>query len=104
MTIEERGMPFHKNSFKQGNMFILFKVKFPQQLVGDEMEEVKACLSKLDGMDVREEEPDQSINDVKQMKKYDVNQRNSHHQGGNQANDSDEEKEEPSQGGMPGMA
>jgi len=49
LTIEEKGMPFHKNSFKFGNLFILFKVKFPEQLVGEEMEQVKNCLKNLDG-------------------------------------------------------
>jgi DnaJ-class molecular chaperone len=32
MTIEDKGLPFHKNSYKFGNMFVLFKVKFPDSL------------------------------------------------------------------------
>ena len=32
MTIEEKGLPFHKNPYKFGNLFILFKVKFPKTL------------------------------------------------------------------------
>jgi DnaJ family protein A protein 2 len=32
MTIEEKGLPFHKNSFQYGNLFVLFKVKFPESL------------------------------------------------------------------------
>ena len=32
MTIEEKGLPFHKNSFQYGNLFALFKVKFPESL------------------------------------------------------------------------
>ena len=32
MTIEDKGLPFHKNSYKFGNLFVLFKVKFPETL------------------------------------------------------------------------
>lgn len=32
MTIEEKGLPFHKNPYKFGNLFVLFSVKFPDSL------------------------------------------------------------------------
>jgi DnaJ-class molecular chaperone len=32
MTVEEKGLPFHKNPYKFGNLFILFRVKFPETL------------------------------------------------------------------------
>jgi DnaJ-class molecular chaperone len=32
MTVEEKGLPFHKNPYKFGNLFILFRVKFPENL------------------------------------------------------------------------
>jgi len=32
MTIEEKGLPFHKNSYLYGNLFVLFKVKFPEKV------------------------------------------------------------------------
>ena len=35
MTIEEKGLPFHKSSIKFGNLFILFSVKFPDSLNAD---------------------------------------------------------------------
>lgn len=31
-TITGKGLPFHKQSFKQGNLFVLFRVKFPDTL------------------------------------------------------------------------
>ena len=34
MTIEEKGLPFHKNPYKFGNLFILFTVDFPDNLSG----------------------------------------------------------------------
>lgn len=32
MTLEEKGLPFHKNPYKFGNLFVLFTVKFPDAL------------------------------------------------------------------------
>ena len=32
MTIEDKGLPFHKNPYKFGNLFVLFTVKFPDSL------------------------------------------------------------------------
>lgn len=32
MTIEDKGLPFHKNPYRFGNMFVLFRVKFPDSL------------------------------------------------------------------------
>lgn len=32
MTVLDKGLPFHKQSYKFGNLFILFKVKFPTSL------------------------------------------------------------------------
>jgi len=32
MTIPEKGLPFHKNPYKFGNLFVLFTVKFPVSL------------------------------------------------------------------------
>jgi len=31
-TVENHGMPYHKQSYKFGNLFIVFKVKFPDHL------------------------------------------------------------------------
>ena len=33
-TIEGKGLPFHKQAFKFGNLFVIFKVTFPTS-VGD---------------------------------------------------------------------
>jgi|TARA_B110000285_G_scaffold36666_1_gene39669 DnaJ-class molecular chaperone len=32
MTVEDKGLPFHKNPYKFGNLFVLFHVKFPETL------------------------------------------------------------------------
>lgn len=30
--IEDKGMPFHKLSYKNGNLFVMFDIKFPDKL------------------------------------------------------------------------
>lgn len=40
MTIEEKGLPFHKNSYKFGNLFVIFSVKFPDSMNASQMEQV----------------------------------------------------------------
>jgi len=45
MTIEDKGLPFHKNSYKFGNMFVLFKVKFPDSLDDGQRSKVSSILS-----------------------------------------------------------
>lgn len=32
MTVPEKGLPFHKTPFKFGNLYVYFKVKFPESL------------------------------------------------------------------------
>jgi DnaJ-class molecular chaperone len=49
LTIQEKGMPFHKNSFKQGNLFIMFKVKFPQTIPHDMMASLKLSIQGIEG-------------------------------------------------------
>jgi DnaJ-class molecular chaperone len=36
MTIEDKGLPFHKNPYKFGNLFVLFTVEFPTSLNDDQ--------------------------------------------------------------------
>ena len=48
MCIPEKGMPFHNNSFKFGNLFILFKLIFPERLESIQITPVKNCLESLD--------------------------------------------------------
>lgn len=44
MTIPEKGLPFHKNPYKFGNLFVLFKVSFPSSLGASEVAQVKETL------------------------------------------------------------
>jgi hypothetical protein len=35
MTLEGKGLPFHKTPYQFGNLFVLFTVKFPESLTDD---------------------------------------------------------------------
>ena len=37
MTVEGLGMPYHKTPYKYGNLFINFKIKFPEKLNEEQM-------------------------------------------------------------------
>mmetsp|Transcript_16341 Transcript_16341/g.27641 ORF Transcript_16341/g.27641 Transcript_16341/m.27641 type:complete len:365 (+) Transcript_16341:39-1133(+) len=41
MTVQEKGLPFHKNPYRFGNLFVLFKVKFPETLNESQCVEIK---------------------------------------------------------------
>ena len=49
MTIREKGMPFHKNPFKFGNLFILFKVKLPLSITPSEQGQIRKVMQEIDG-------------------------------------------------------
>jgi DnaJ-class molecular chaperone len=91
MTIEEKGLPFHKNSYKFGNLFVLFNVKFPTSLDDGQLDQVKNLLSaqKKKGVD-----EDMDCEEVVELKEYNEDHKNTHAQGGNKAYNSDGEEDE----------
>lgn len=54
MCIEEKGMPFHKKSWNFGNLFIMFKIIFPDKVTLEQKSIAKACFM---GME-HQKEPD----------------------------------------------
>lgn len=44
-TVEGFGMPFHKTSYKFGNLFVLFKIKFPDHLQPEQIEPIREALA-----------------------------------------------------------
>jgi DnaJ-class molecular chaperone len=44
MTVEGLGMPFHKTNYKYGNLFITFKIKFPEKVSDAEAKEIQSIL------------------------------------------------------------
>lgn len=70
-TIPEKGLPFHKQSYKFGNLFILFKVKFPPQLSKNQVTAAATALSMQKKPDI-----DMGVEDVQMLQKYSESQRN----------------------------
>ena len=59
LTVEEKGMPFHKNPFRFGNLFIMFKIKFPEKIQAGQraaMTKAVETLNYVDGSDKKAEE------------------------------------------------
>jgi len=46
-TIMGKGLPFHKQSYKYGNLFVSFKVKFPTKLSAGEIDHAKKALASM---------------------------------------------------------
>ena len=84
MTLKDMGLPFHKKSFEQGHMYILFRVEFPTTLSKDQVSELAKTL-KLPK--VKEEKADTEV----VLQEYHENQRNTHVQGGTEGDESEEE-------------
>ena len=57
MTIEEKGLPFHKTSFNFGNLFVLFKVKFPERM------DDQQCSKILEALQTGAKVPDEDMPD-----------------------------------------
>lgn len=44
-TVKDKGLPFHKTSYKSGNLFIVFKVKFPMTINDSQIGAIQKALS-----------------------------------------------------------
>ena len=92
MQINEKGMPFHKTAWKFGHLFIKFNIIFPETLSAEQKDKVHHSLIGVDKQ--KTAIPNERIKEVKTMNPFDPETRNSHHQGGNKAQDSDDERED----------
>lgn len=92
-TVPEKGLPFYKSPFKFGNLFIQFKVVFPDSLPVPALTALKSSLPKAtkgadDDMDA----------ETCMLHSYTEEQRNTKASGGTR-DESDEEEEEGHPGG-----
>lgn len=60
MTIPEKGLPFHKNPYKFGNLFVLFKVTFPNTLGTTELAEMSETLKGMKKKNVKMSDADET--------------------------------------------
>jgi len=86
-TITGKGLPFHKTDYKFGNLFVTFKVKFPTKLSTAEIDHAKKALGHMPKVDTEMDCKETCV-----LETYTESQRNTHANGGNEANDSDEEE------------
>jgi len=67
MTIEEKGLPFHKNPYKFGNLFVMFHVKFPDSLNDNQIGEIGTILS---GMKKKQIDANMDVAETVTLQKY----------------------------------
>lgn len=91
MTIEDKGLPFHKNPYKFGNLFVLFKIKFPESLETGQRNEISKTLG---SMKKEKADADMDVAETVTLQEFRDDQKNTHVQGGTKGNDSDEENDD----------
>ena len=45
MTVEGKGLPFFKKSYESGNLFILFRVVFPDTVNSEQISQIQQVLA-----------------------------------------------------------
>lgn len=94
MTIPDKGLPFHKNPYKFGNLFVLFTVKFPSELDVAQVDQITDSLKDM-------KKKNQKMSDASEVCKlipYSADQKNTDARGGDKG-DHDEEEDDPRSGG-----
>ena len=87
-TIPDKGLPFHKQPFKFGNLFIMFKVEFPDSIPVPKVAAIKAALPGPS----EQEDTEMVEGEDCMLQAFTESQRNTKAAGGTQ-DDSDEEEE-----------
>ena len=96
MTCEGLGMPFHKTPYKFGNLFILFKIKFPDNVNQGQIEQIGKVLSGQKKSQAQLEAV-QSVEDVQKLEPFNEGQKNTHAAGG--TDDDHREDDDDEEGG-----
>jgi len=94
-TVQEKGLPFHRQSYKFGNMYVVFKVSFPKQIPKAALQAVSTALAVQKQADV-----DMSAEETCILAPYSEADRNTQATGGTQNMDDSDEDDERGQGGQ----
>lgn len=89
-AIEDEGMPFHRNPFQKGRLFIMFEVEFPKQLGAPQMQ---VLASVLPPVPVVQETEEQELCTLEEVDVETFGRKLGH--GGGNAYDSDDEDDGP---------
>ena len=97
-TIENLGMPLHKTPYKFGNLFISFKIAFPDRLEASQVTKIKEALGVAGA---KKKDVDMDVAETVELKAYKDEHRNTHHEGGDrgQGGSDDEMDDEDGQRG-----
>jgi len=77
MTCEGLGMPFHKTPYKNGNLFINFKVKFPTSLNPEQIKQTQALLSSQ-AKSSEEKAEINGVTEIVQLEEFEEHHKNTH--------------------------
>jgi len=89
-TVKDKGLPFHKEPYKSGNLYVVFKVTFPKTLP-------KAAIGSIQDA-LKQQKPADSEMDAGEtvmLSVYSEKDRNSQATGGTENPDEDDEEEDP---------
>lgn len=94
-TVYDKGLPFHKQSYKFGNLYVAFKITFPNAMPKPALEAAGIALA------MQKPKKDEAMDDaeVVKLEAYDEKQRNAY-AAGQDNGDSDEEESRGGQGGQ----
>ena len=92
-TCEGLGMPFHKTPYKHGNLFISFKVVFPNEVGEGQISQIKTLLKDME-KSKKEQAELAAIEEIYNLQMFDESQKNTHAQGGTRGGDSEEEEDD----------
>ena len=96
-TVEGHGMPYHKQSYKFGNLFVAFKITFPENLKQDQISKIQDALQT---QSKKSKDVEMEVAETCSMIPFKDHHRNTHHEGGQEGNGSEEEEEGGGQGGQ----
>lgn len=94
-TVEGKGLPFHKQSFKFGNLYVVFKVSFPTSVAAPALTQISGALA---GMKKKEDDTEMEVSETLKLTAYSEAQRNTHATGGQEAGSDEEEEDDGHQG------
>jgi DnaJ homolog subfamily A member 2 len=94
MTCEGLGMPFHKTPYKFGNLFINFKIKFPESM---ETEQISAVKNVLSGQKSEQNGLEEATETV-QLIKFEEHHKHIHASGEEDPHEQDEGDDDEGQG------
>ena len=86
-------MPYHKQSWKYGNLFIVFKIKFPDTLSKTQIDQISEALS----FQKKKKDVDMNVSETCKLIEFKDFHKNTHHEGGThgQGGESDDEDDDP---------